>query len=67
MTNGTVPSMGFSPEEENSLRATFSAAFEELKGSMQPSATSGRECNNHFDDKFHQELLDGLYSKERLT
>ena len=67
MNNQASQGMEFSADEELSLKATFRAVFKEPKGLTLSSTNSGRECKNHFDDKFHQELLDGLYSKERLT
>jgi hypothetical protein len=60
--------LDFSVEEREKFTAVFSAAFEKLKQSMPSHGTAEQESNNHFDEQFHQELLNNnLHLKEKFV
>lgn len=57
----------FSTEEKSHLASAFGKAFKKLKQSMPSASTAECESNNHFDEKFHKELLSGLHLKEKFV
>ena len=59
---GTVR-LKFSDEERGKLMSTFMGAFDKLSQSMPVKDGEHCESNNHFDDDFHKQLLDGLHLK----
>lgn len=65
MNTETKLQMDFSPEEKSRLEVVFGKAFDKLRQSMPSSRSAEAESNNHFDEKFHKELTDGLHLREK--